>query len=225
MSDIRVVGSTVPTRLTADGGFISPRGLRDGTLAVAPWLEALALEGRVFLANSGTVTTPITFGAGALVTTAPDLTQTVPVGTTVLPIEIRIYMEAYGTDAIFECLAATGTGGVVGSGGSAITPVSLRSDAPISNTTTIRGSDTSATYMTTNVAELFHEGARFAITKTASSATVSAFDQNLFVWRRSSLWGGPVLYGAAQLMVFAKSQAGAGFITYTYAQIPSNSVT
>src|SRR3990167_2155267 len=84
MSDIRVVGSTVPTRKTADDSYISPRATRDGTLGSLSYFDLLAQEGRVFCANNGSATTPLTFlivGANR-----PDAWLRVPAGSTCLPI-------------------------------------------------------------------------------------------------------------------------------------------
>ncbi len=219
---VRAVSSV--TRGTNDDQYQKMRGTRDGSLFTAEWFEALAQEGRVFVANIGTATGEITFAAGTITTTAPDLWLSVPAGTTVIPLKLVIYMEAFGSNAQFECMAAVGTGGVVGSGGAAITPTSLRTDKPITSGCSIRRTDTGATYMTTNVSEFFRNGQQFAITKTTASATAAGSDPNIFIWNRREHFGGPVMVGASQMMVFASSQAGKGFITLTYAEVPSTSI-
>src|SRR3990167_2654961 len=92
MSDIRVVGAVTPTRKTADDGFISPRALRDGTLVTADYFEVLSQEGRVFAANNGSATTPLTFLIVG--SNRPDAWLRVPSGTTCLPIMCRVVFEA-----------------------------------------------------------------------------------------------------------------------------------
>ena len=201
------------------------RAWLDGTLANLPWIEALTLEGRVFTANVGITTTPVAMSAAGIVLTAPSLTQVVPVGTTILPLEIAFYAEVIGTSAQVEMMAMSGKGGAVGSGGAAANYIANhRSDSPIANTTTIRGgADTSATALTTNINEFWRDGQQFGITKTSMSATVSSLDVNKWWWRRPDRGTGPVLVGdgTAQLMAYFTAQALTGFISYTFVQIPS----
>lgn len=221
-------GVSTVVRGTYDDGIHSVRSTRDGAVFSAEWFEGLAQEGRVYVANVGTVTTPITFGAGVIDTTEPDMYVIVPLNTTIIPLELRIYMEAYGTNAQFECMASCGTGGstTAPTGGTAVTPANARTDNPRASACTVYGNvDASgATYMTTNVAEFFRAGQQFAITKTTASATAAVDDPNLFIWRRKDMYAGPVVVGAAQLAVFAASQAGTGFITLVYAEVPSSSI-
>ena len=63
-------------------------------------LEQYAKEGRVFVANMGSVTTPITF----LVTAAnrPDAWIRVPSGTTIIPISVHVTLEARLGDRVRE---------------------------------------------------------------------------------------------------------------------------
>src|SRR3990167_505658 len=115
MSDVRgVSGVTTVTRVSKDDAFIGLRTQRDGALFTSEWIHGLSEEGRVFVGNGGSVTTPITFGAGTIDTTEPDFDLSVPAGTLVIPLQIRAYLEAYGTDAQFECMASVGTGGAQG---------------------------------------------------------------------------------------------------------------
>src|SRR3990167_5712869 len=207
---LMVVRSVTPNRGTSDDSMGIARATRDGSLFSADWLLGLAMEGRIFNATGGSATTPITFGAGAIDTTEPDLYVIVPDGTAIIPLEIRVYMEAFGTSAQFECMAACGTGGSTSAptGGTLVTSTNRRTDAPnTSNCTIYSNVDASgATYMTTNVSEFWRDGQQFAITKTAGSATAAALDPFLFVWKYSDSMAPPVLMGASQLAIFAASQ-------------------
>src|SRR3990167_1136983 len=128
MADIRAkTGVRQPDRQTQDKALAFVRALRDGSLSMADFVMVSALEGRGFVANAGTVTSPITFGAGTIDTTEPDFDMLVPAGTLVIPVEIRVYMEAFGTNAQFECMASVGTGGTQGTD-TAVTPTNLRAD-------------------------------------------------------------------------------------------------
>lgn len=228
-SEIRYqAGTSTAIRATADRTVMDARGTRDGAFYTADWLRAMMLEGRVFVANAGTATAELTFGAGAIDTTEPDFFMSVPLGTTVIPIEIRIYMEAFGTSAQFECMAACGTGGAEGTDTNLVAGTdlcNLRSDAPYNSGVTCgHSSAADATYMTANVCEFWRNGQQYAVTKSGGSATASASDPNLFIWRLKDSDVAPVLIGASQMMVFGASQAGTGFITVTFVEIPSTSV-
>jgi hypothetical protein len=186
------------------------------------------MEGRVFVANSGTVTTPVTFGAGTIDTTEPDFDLSIPAGKLAIPLEIRVYMEVFGSSAQFEVMASVGTGGAAGTD-TDITPTNLRTDAPIASGATVGGSSNAdATYMTANVSEFWRDGQQFAITKSAQSATVSSSDPNLFIWRYTDSFTPPIMYSASaasRLNVFATSQAGTGFITVTWAELPTAAIS
>ena len=211
------------TRLTSDSAWRALRGGRDGALFTADWIQALAMEGRVFCANAGSATTPITFGAGSIDTTEPDFALNVPAGTTVIPIEIRVKMETYGTTLLFETMAAVGSGGTLGTDAD-ITITSLRTDAPITTTCNAgAASAADAVYMTTNVSEFWRDGLGLAVTVAAADDD-STNQLETFIWNINTAAAPPVLVGAAQLMVFASAQAGTGFITCIYAEVPSTSI-
>lgn len=224
MTDIRSVASTTPTRVQSDDSVLAPHLLRDGSLVSSDWELARSLEGRVFVANAGTVTTPLTFGAGVIDTTEPDLHIAIPSGTTAILLGIQVQVEAFGTTAIFEGMAAIGTGGSAGTD-TAVTPTSLRADAPISSNATVGAAgDADATYMTTNVSEFW----RFGIQKAATTATGdddSSRDGERWEWNSKERGIYPVLVGPAQLQVHAAGQATTGFIIATWVEVPSNSVS
>ena len=197
--------------------------LRDGTMTQAGWFQALALEGRVFVANIGSVTTPITFGATATIDiTKPAAWITVPSSVAILPIYIAAYMEVYGTSAQFEINAVIGTGGSRTSGGTAVTPANYRADNPIASACSAFAGNSTPVFVgsTTNLNEFWRDGAQFTITKTAGSATAAAGDQYKYVWTLKDAVVAPVGVGACQLAVNQGSQAGQGFITIVYAELP-----
>ena len=226
MSDLRVrTGATSVDRATEDRAWIAARGLRDGSISFADFLAVCALEGRCFMANAGTGTAPFT-GGGAYVNTAPDVDFSVPVNTVVIPYDITVKFEAYGTDLLAEVVAAVGTGGVIApTSATSVTPRNLRLDAPYTSACTIVSDGTGATYMTGNVYEFMRDGHRFAITKTGSSATAAAMDQELYRWSAVQTGVYPVLYSQAaisRLNVFASSQAPTLFINIAYVELPGS---
>ena len=93
MADPFVISSTTLTPLrVANGVTQNARGTRDGALFTADWKQALVMEGRVWVANMGSVTTPLTF----LVTAAnrPDAWLRMPSATAVIPLRVEAVLEA-----------------------------------------------------------------------------------------------------------------------------------
>lgn len=201
---------------------------RDGALFTSAWTMGLAMEGRVYVGNLGTATGPATFSdSDTISTTEVDFDLLVPPGTVVLPLEIRVYNEAYGTALQFECMASTGTGGVQAAG-TTVTPRNLRADAPHASVCDVRGATASGgTYMTANVAEFWRDGQQFAITKTDGAVALTAADPYIHIWRWSDALVPPILYSStaeSRLTVFASSQVGTGFITVIWAELPQQAI-
>ena len=218
----------IPSVFDKDDAYSKIQGTRDGAIFGMDWALARSFEGRVYCANGGTVTTPITFGAGSIDSTEPDFFISVPDGTTIVPLEIRVKMEAYGTTAIFELMAAVGTGGSAGTDTDLVagtTICNLRSDAPNASLCSIGvASNAGATYMTTNISEFWREGCTKVATVSTGDDDSSRLGET-WVWNAKEKGFAPVLIGASQLMVFAASEAGTGFITVIYAEFPSTRVS
>jgi hypothetical protein len=213
------------TRSGANEQDATIKALLSGELSVANWVQIQSLKGRVFCVNAGTVTTPITWDAsGTIAVTKPIIWLSVPAETTVIPVYYSLYMEAFGTNAQFECNLTIGTGGSRTSGGTAVIPANLRTDMPQSSACTAYRGDNSPVFVgaTANVSEIFRHGAQFAITKTAGSATVAATDPNKFEWRLADGLYLPIAKGSAQIAAHQGSQAGTGFATLIYVEIPSS---
>lgn len=226
--DLRLKGRRDPQNVgnltLLDGPWAQP----DGSLVLTSPEQAYANAGRVFVVNAGTGTTPITFGAGTIDTTEPDLDLEVPLGAQVkvVLLEIHIQMEAFGSDALFEGMAAVGLGGVFGTtGGTAITPANARTDRPYNSVCRAIGNvdASAATYMTSNVFEIF----RFGLEKVATVGTGDDDSNRLgnsYTWsaRQSGVYPYLIANGAvARLNVFASGQAGTGFIRCVYAELPN----
>ena len=200
---------------------------RDGAVFTSDWLTGLAMEGRVYVAQGGSATTPITFGAGSIDVTEPDLDISVPAGTLVIPLSIQVVFETFGTTLLLEGMASIGRGGAQGTG-TAVTPTSLRVDAPsTSGVTVLAAGEADATNHTANATEFW----RFGKNKTVDIATAdddSTDVQTRFEWSavKTGIW--PILYSASaasRLTVFAGAQAGTGFITVVYAELPGAAIS
>jgi hypothetical protein len=89
----------------ADGVVRPLRSTADGSVFVAPWVIGHLLDGRIFSANAGTVTSPIT-SAGVVAATTPDVYMRIPVGTKVIPLHINVSLDALTDDQDAEIVAA-----------------------------------------------------------------------------------------------------------------------
>lgn len=124
MSDIRGVASITPTRLTADGQFLSPQLTRDGAIVEAPYALARAIEGLVYHANIGGANTPVSFAKTTYDADQPQLVIDVPSDKAIIPLGIKVALQdSAGTDNIVRVAASTVN---VGAGTSTtVTPTNL----------------------------------------------------------------------------------------------------
>ena len=76
----------------SDGGDVYVRALRDGSLVDTDWIQALILEGRGFMFNVGSFSSPLVGGgAGAAMDIdQPEFVVRIPKGTSILPVRIEI---------------------------------------------------------------------------------------------------------------------------------------
>ena len=225
MGYIEYITGIQPDVFGVDDAYSKAQGTRDGAIWTADWVLARCAEGRVFCANAGTVTTPITFGAGVIDEDEYDLHIAVPSGTTIGILSVAVVMEVVGTNAIMEVMAKTGTGSTVGAG-TAITPRNLRSDAPFTSLCTITSAATASSGVEITGAEFM----RYVVAKTATVATTGQTIQDpsrRFVWNHKEAGYIPIVVGAtgAACGVFAGAQAGQGFITVIYVEVPSTRIT
>ena len=223
--DSRIKPSSRLLGANAQTGYIPMKGMLDGTAFNADWLARMALEGRMYTANAGTGTAPVTF-ASTYTNSAPDLDMSVPAGVLIVPVSISINMEAFGTNALFEAVAAYGKGGVIApTSATAVTPVNHRLDMGNDSSVTIVSDGTGATYMTPPASVI--EFARWGMDKTITTTTAveGTTGRYLDPLRWSALETGvwPLMYatdGITRLNVFASSQGGTGFITLTFVRPP-----
>ncbi len=82
---------TTAVSRVSEGADVYIKALRDGTISVGGWIQALILEGKGFQAIEGAFSTPAAGGGVAAVIDAdrPNLTIGVPSGTTILPFRVH----------------------------------------------------------------------------------------------------------------------------------------
>lgn len=223
MPYIEYVSGITPAVADGDNIYLKNQGTRDGAIFTADWVLARVAEGRVFAANAGTLTAPITFGAGALDSTEYDLFVSVPSGTTIGILELEVHMETFGTDAIMEILGISGTGGTTGAGTS-ITVRNLRTDAPFTTNCTVTAAATATSGVAITGVEFFREGRARVKTITTFGSTGGPTQQQHFKWNHKDSGYLPIVVGAGQVGVYAASQAGTGFIKLIWVEMPSTRI-
>lgn len=199
------------------------RMLRDGTLAVADFFAALSFEGLVFTVNVGTLTSPVTFNAGGLVATEFDLHVAVPAGVVIIPLELQIGFEAYGSTLLLECCMLSGGGSVIGTTSTAVTPVSSNVNLGKVTSCTCRQVSDAGTALTTNIKEIWRHNEQ----KVVTLATVTDIRDTIsYVKRWCAKDSGvyDIVGPSQQLAIYASAQAGTGFICLKYAELPSSFV-
>ncbi|KKL48825.1 hypothetical protein LCGC14_2321640 [marine sediment metagenome] len=225
MVDIRIDASVVPGRATSDKQIMAARGTRDGSLYTADWLQALSMEGRVYGvafgdANLGIVTVG-TFGAGAIDLDEFDLLHTIPATVVCIPIYFKVAFSAIGTILSSGAALVYGSGGVISNGISA-TPANMRPGSNNTSASTVTGlGDDGGTAMT--VGGVFFREASTALTGVAGTPAQLGYE-----WTVATAGYIPVLEGLAspnrQVAGFAHGQAGTGWITYVFAELPISAI-
>lgn len=139
----------------SNGTLTSERLNARGDTVVIPSLQQWALEGRVWQVTVGTLSTPIVGGGAGTVLdpNQPELIADIPGGTVVVPINVRMDLQAGVPTADvdeFEALFAidrVAINGAVGATGTKETPFNLRTDiigGPATRVTSAITSDISA---------------------------------------------------------------------------------
>jgi len=205
-----------------EGVEVYLRMLRDGTVGIADLIALWSLEGRVFTCNSGTGTSKVTFGGGTLDLTEHDLHVAVPSSVVIIPLELRIFFETWGTVQINENVLLKGTGSVAGTG-TAITPKSSNENAGLSSACTVTGSCATGTAFTAVDIEIWRQSQQRVVSVATVTDAINYAPQN-FKWTALESGCLQVVGPSEQCAVFASAQAGDGFITFKYAELPVSRV-
>lgn len=221
MSDLRVNSAVTPTIITGGGSaWLAAWGTPDGAMHTDDRVQGLVAAGRVFTANAGTGTAPITF-AGAFDADGPDLVVDVPSGTSIMPLFLSVHYEAVGTTALLETFAsASGTLGATSSG-TGITPRSMRvGGGGGASVCTVTGAVGAAgcTAQSGALVEFARSGYQLA----EDMAATEDWASRTFNWAQGNDGPAPLLIGDGSIFVHAAAQAGTGFITLTWAEFQGN---
>ena len=190
-------------------------------LRVPNYSMQLSMDGRVFIANVGTATTPIDLAKTAYDADQPQVVVDVPSGKTIVPLYLGVYLEdSAGTDTeiiwgISDCLVGAGTS-------TAVTPVNMRTDNAYTTSCTVRSlytaNGTDVTGSSYKFAEFYRSGTPFA-----DEADHLALQ---FEWSAQTHVA-PVIVGEGSLVMWADgtTTAPAGYVTVIWWEADTTQVT
>ena len=224
MAVIYAESRSTPSLFQGDGQDQKLQSGRIGQLFTEAEVSRLVKAGYGYCANAGKGSSPITF-AGVYDADAPDMYFYVPSSVVLIPLSIEVIFEAVGTESTMEIIAlasSTADSSATVTGGAAVTPVNLRLDKTgAGNCTVSYGVD--AAGITDPNAGRYFEFWKYQRPLTDTVATTENDRLPLvFRWRAFVDGPPPFIYTSsdASLSIYAASQAGTGFITVTYLEVP-----
>lgn len=214
---------TTSVERASEGADQYLRMLRDGTVGVADLIAILSLEGRVFTCNGGKATSPIAFGDGGLATTEFDFHVSVPASVCIIPLELIVTFEAFGTASLVEVCMQSGSGSAAHATNTAVTPLSSNvNTGRASACTVVCAADTGGTAFTTNIKEIYRASDQLSITTATVGQLRSPY---VYTWKANNSGILDVVGPSQQIGVFAAAATGTGFITLKYAELPSETLS
>ncbi|MFA6046963.1 MAG: hypothetical protein WC718_18415 [Phycisphaerales bacterium] len=214
---LTIQGQTTSKGRFGNGAIVPVTGTRDGAIYVADYVQALALEGRLFTTEIGTLTTPTTFRIG-VTTLQPELVIDVPSGSAIVPVEISVHLETLA-GTITEIVAVTSTalrGAGTSTAGAAL---STRTDRPVAS-----GCSVYYTYSGNAVAvagdiEFWRWGFPW-VTATAEGNAIMKAEWHL---NRNTpqVIVGP---GSVSLYIGATTTAPTGYVFASWLELPSSAI-
>ena len=226
MALIRVKGQqTLAVSSQGEGGDVFLRATRDGALFNADWFMGQSLAGTCYGVNTGIMTTPVTFSP-VVADTMPDVLVGVPTGTTIIPTYISVCFEDTGTVLAIDTFAVVAPTYDVTLTGTELTVMNLRVDKPKSSLCTSYGTVTAngPTFESGNFIEFWRPYG--GLQEDAFNGSTNWVHQNVAgsIWTVRKAVVPPICVGPASLGVFAGAQAGTGFITVTWIELPTASL-
>ena len=215
MSDIRAWVQNQSVGRAGTGTFGGLRMTPDGALYVADLNLSAAIEGRLFGANMGSVTTPAATAATTAITnTIASAWVRVPDGTAIVPVYARVVVESNGITTQGEASILIAQNDIGAGSGAAATagPVSLNTAVPLTSNCTPQQIATASTAPTSPV-----ELARF-------SFAASAVDQ-IFEWKARTLGTFPVVRGAGSWAIYIGGNAVNFFAQMIWAEFPEGTLS
>lgn len=127
MSDERVYAKAQSVSRATDDTWVALRSSRDGAPIVLPWYVALAIEGKCYQVQLGTITAPLT-GDVLITDTKAESAAEAATGYVLLPYKLNAEIEALGGTLPQVCLKSVGA--LITTLGTAFVPLNLKLGGP-----------------------------------------------------------------------------------------------
>ena len=213
MTDIRLSAGVTPARATDDDHKLLVAGLRDGSLITAPWALARAIEGKVFTAQLGTNSAPIT--GDAYDADQPFIALDVSDGFAAVLLKIQVYIEA-ASGLANEVIAETSAVKAEAGTSTPITPVNHKTNGGAPAGTTAFGAYSGNAVAVTGGVEFWRDGDPYIQAATSQNS--------LYVWTYEA--GPIVLVDASSVQVHLAGAADpTGYARITYVEMLASEVS
>ena len=207
--DFVVRSETVPAGSV--GSVSSARLNKRQELVMMPWEFSLGVEGRLFIANRGVLTTPVAQTNITLTTLRPDMAVRVPSGTTIIPLRMEVYWEVTGA-GVTEIMANVSSNDVGAGTSTAVTPVSLSPNSGRGTACIVARDYTADCAALTSGTEFYRDGY-------PTDPDVAGNPAVRFVWSYLLHGAVPVLRGPASLMLATNNAtSGSYFASISWAE-------
>lgn len=203
-----------PQNVNNDGDAVPLRTMRDGSPIVSDWINALSLDGRVFMAHFGTLDTGVALQT-SFTATLPSLAVQVPDSVIAIPLYYEIQVVASGAAIFHTHLAISPVKVLAASAGAftAVTPLNVRlghtraTACQAGHTVTTTGGD-----YTTGAVYLTHRGNQGDLDATAIDAFYS--------WSVRNMAYLPMVEDGGSIVVFAyNGTSGTAFAKLVWAEV------
>jgi hypothetical protein len=197
------------------------RLMRDGSIIKSNWLLAKAIEGKVFCAHTGILTTPTAFN-GTIDAAEPDMLITVPSGTTIIPVFMSVCFEDTGSAQVMDVFAVASNVYDNSVTATANTIYNFRTDKAAGGSQCTAYSVVTSTTGTTpesgNFVEFWRPYAGFQEDAFNSTTSWKTEYPHGAKWYIGDSVVPPIIKGTGSLSVYAAAQAGTGFITAVWVE-------
>ena len=200
----------------AIGGASQPvnqKGTPYGAAFSADWLVQMALQGRIFMAATGTATTPVTFKTGFTLL-QPELAVDCPSTAAILPVSLGVYLETSAGTINEVVLQSTTTALGAGTSTAVTIAPSGRTDAPVTSACSAYSLYSANGAAQSNIREIWRSGYAFA---DVTAGPIKKFEADI---RHNLIPHWVVGVGGLQVYVGATSSAATGYIKLHYLEVP-----
>lgn len=227
-TDMLARKATVPLRETSDGEEKALWSQRDGSLVVGGQFQALANEGKVWIANHGVAATAVT-AAGAYNADTGDISIDVPAGITMIPLGIQITIAALtdNQDIVIHALASRTLCAITAAQFTPVTPINCRLDLDGTSNCTVYGSANADQGTDPNTVGACFEFWRRRWELGAAPDEGDSEEGHLLTveWSVQEYGAAPVLVGPASLTIYiTKGTAATFYSSVTWVELNSNTI-